>query len=55
MADAGCKHQMIWVNKYSDLDVPEVNQDGTVTNEIEWVDVNFYRCKLCGFVRADAD
>lgn len=50
-----CNHSMVWVAKATDLDVPELDEDGAPTNEVEHFDVNFYRCKLCGYVRADAD
>jgi hypothetical protein len=45
-----CKKNMVWVEKHSDLTVPTA--DGL---DIEYVDINFFRCKVCGYVRADAD
>jgi len=50
-----CEGNMVWVQKYSDLDVPQVDQQGKPTGEVEYVDVDFYRCKFCGTVRAEAE
>lgn len=50
-----CDHKMVWVQKYSDLEVPELGDDGVPTNEIEYVDVNFYRCSLCGLIHVDSN
>jgi hypothetical protein len=45
-----CKHEWVWVNKYSDLEVLIIGKD-----EVEYVDVNLYRCRHCGEVKAEAD
>ena len=49
-----CESGMTWVTKHSDLVVPEVEQDGKPNGDSEYVDVNFYRCRFCGGVRAVA-
>ena len=54
MADC-CKDNMVWVNKYSDLDAPAVDLQGKPNGDYFYVDVNLYVCKVCGKVKAVAD
>lgn len=50
-----CDKNLVWVNKYSDLDVPMVDNQGKPNGEYANVDVNFYVCKVCNAVKAIAD
>ena len=46
-----CNHEWVWVEKYSDLVIPEIDHK----TPPDYVDVHFYRCRKCGEVKAVAD
>ena len=50
-----CKGNMVWVNKYLDLDVPKIDQQGKLIGGYSHVDINLWVCRFCGYVKASAD
>jgi len=45
---------MVWANKFSDLEVPQIDQEGKLTGEYQYVDINLWVCRFCGYVKAEA-
>jgi len=50
-----CAKNKVWVNKFADLEVQDVDSKGALTKDYVAFDVNVFICKVCNKIHLSAD